>query len=71
MNILVRLTYVLVLIYPFSPRQRLHVSNGKPLFFAQWSTKFELWHRGLQLRLVNVIIFVFRDQFDNEVCLGR
>jgi len=61
-NILVRLTYVLVLIFPFSPRHRLNVGNGKPLFFAQWSTNFELWHRGLQLRVVNVIIFVFEYQ---------
>lgn len=31
--------------------------------FAQWSTKSELWHRGLQLRLVNVIILVFKYQW--------
>lgn len=69
MNILVRLTYVLVLIVPFSPPcQRLNVGSGKPLFFAQWSIKFDLWHR---FEIVSGRYYCFQISVTNKDFLGR
>lgn len=57
----------------FSPCQRLNVGSGKPLFFAQWSIKFELWHRGLKLCLVDIIVFKYQWQrgFSRKVVRAR